>query len=178
MVLDQFIAKGCVQGTLEAYQRGLNKLYEDLKDEKRITHDTLRNWREKLITEEYSASTINSIMAAANGYLEFVGAREYQLIDKLKPEVSPQPEISRKEYLRLLSAARFLGRDRVYFLLKIFANTEITLPEIEKVTVEAVTAGEITVSFNRVIQVMHIPNCICVELLAYAKKEFREARFC
>ena len=58
------------------------------------------------------------------------------------------------------------GRDRVYFLLKIFANTEIPLQEIEKMTIEAVTAGEITVSFNGVIQVMHIPKCICVELLA------------
>ena len=168
--LDQLIARGRVKGTLEMYQRWLNKLYNDLTDEKRITQDTLLHWREKLIREGYSASSINSCMAIANGYLEFVGAREYQLIDKLKLEEAAQPEISRNEYLRLLSAARLLGRDRLYFLIKIFANTGIPLQEATKVTVEAVAAGKMTVSFGGSKQVVYIPKCICDELLAYAKK--------
>lgn len=169
--LDQLITKGRVKGTLDLYQRGLNKLYDDLADEKRITHGTLLNWREKLITEKYSSNTINSLISAANGYLEFVGAREYQLIDRMKLEIDPQPEISRNEYLRLLSAARLLKRDRMYFLIKIFANTGIPLQEATKVTVEAATAGKMNIRFGGSSQVIYIPKCICAELLAYAKRE-------
>ena len=33
-----------------------------------------------------------------------MGAREFQVIDKLKSPGEPQPELSRNEYLRLLSA--------------------------------------------------------------------------
>jgi len=169
--LDQLSAKGRVKGTLELYQRGINRLYDELPDDKRITHGTLLNWREKLKSEDYSASTINSLIAIANGFLEFVGSREYQLVDKLELENDPQPEITRNEYLRLLSAARNLGRDRMYFLIKIFANTRIPVQEAVNVTVEAATEGKMKASFGGLIQVVYIPKCICTELLAYAKRE-------
>lgn len=169
--LNSLAEKGRVKGTLDWYRRGLNKLYQELPEDKRIRQGTLSAWREKLAADNYSATTINQFIVAANGYLAFVGAREYQLVDKLQLEKAPQPELSRAEYLRLLSAARTLGRDKVYFLVKVYANTGLPVQETEKITVEAVTEGKIKASFGGMIQMVYIPDCICRELQAYAKRE-------
>jgi len=170
--LDHLQGKGRVQGTLNWYRRSMMRLYDELPDEdKNIYRDTLKQWREKLVQEGYAPSTINQFMVVSNGYLEYAGKREYQFIEKLTLVEEIQPELTRNEYLRLLQTARSLGRERVYLLVKVFANTNIPLQELPKLTVEAAQAGRVNVLYNSARQVVRIPNCICQELLEYAKRK-------
>jgi len=81
-----------------------------------------------------------------------------------------QPELTRTEYLRLLQTARALGRERVYLLEKLFGTTGLTVQELEKVTVEAVREGKLTIQFNRNKQMLRIPEGLQQELLDYAKR--------
>ena len=168
--LDQLAAKRRSKNTLRFYRNILYEFYDELTGEKRITQDTLLDWREKLIAENYNFNTINGRIIIINGYLEFVDAREYRLEDKLDEEV-PQQGITRNEYLRLLSAARLLRRDRAYLFIKIFANTNLPSQDATKVTVEAVTAGKINVGYKGLDLEVSIPKCICEELLAHARRE-------
>jgi len=164
--------KGRVQGTLDWYRRSLLRLYEALpEDDKNIYRDTLKRWRERMVEEEYAPSTINQSIVVANGYLEFVGMREYQLVEKLAKAEELQPELTRSEYLRLLQTARALGRERVYLLVKVFANTALPLQELPKLTVEAAKAGRVNILYNSSRQVIRIPDCIAEELLAYARRK-------
>jgi site-specific recombinase XerD len=163
-------AEGRVEGTLKWYRRGLNRLYDDLPEDKTIRHGTLERWREKLVKAGYAPSTINSYLSVNNAYLDFVGHREYQLANQLKLETELQPELSRTEYLRLLQTARTLGREKVYLLVKLFGTTGLTVQELEKVTVEAVKDGKLTVIFSRNKQVLRIPEGLQKELLDYAKR--------
>lgn len=164
--------KGRVKGTLEWYQRSLNRLYEELPPgDKSIYRNTLKNWREKLLEEDYAPSTINQFMAVANGYLEYVGKREYQLVGKLALAEELQPELTRSEYLRMLQTARALGRERVYLLVKVFANTGLPLQELPKLTVEAAQKGRMSITYNSARQSVCIPDCVCQELLAYANRK-------
>ena len=163
-------AEGRVEGTLKWYRRGLNRLYDDLPEDKTIRHGTLERWREKLVKEGYAPSTINSYLSVNNAYLDFVGHREYQLANQLKLETELQPELTRTEYLRLLQTARTLGRERVYLLVKLFGTTGLTVQELEKVTVEAVKEGKLTVTPSRSKQVLRIPDGLQSELLDYAKR--------
>ena len=162
--------EGRVEGTLKWYRRGLNRLYDDLPEDKTIRHGTLERWREKLVKEGYAPSTINSYLSVNNAYLDFVGHREYQLANQLKQETELQPELTRTEYLRLLQTARALGRERVYLLVKLFRTTGLTVQELEKVTVEAVKEGKLTVTPSRSKQVLRIPDGLQSELLDYAKR--------
>ena len=162
--------EGRVEGTLKWYRRGLNRLYDDLPEDKTIRHGTLERWREKLVKEGYAPSTINSYLSVNNAYLDFVGHREYQLANQLKLETELQPELTRTEYLRLLQTARTLGRERVYLLVKLFGTTGLTVQELEKVTVEAVKEGKLTVTPSRSKQVLRIPDGLQSELLDYAKR--------
>ena len=152
--MDACEAEGRVEGTLKWYRRGLNRLYDDLPEDKTIRRGTLERWREQLVEEGYASSTINSFLSVNNAYLDFVGHREYQLASQLKSETELQPELTRAEYLRLLQTARTLGREKVYLLVKLFGTTGLSVQELSKVTVEAVTEGKLTVTSSRSKQVL------------------------
>jgi len=144
--MDYLRAKGRVQGTIESCQRKLKRLYGDLPEAgKAVGRDTLGLWRRKLARDSYSAAAINQFMIAVNGYLEYMGAREFQVTDKLEVSDEFQPELTRGEYLRLLSAARSLGRERTYLLVKVFGNSNLPVQELEHLTVEAAQKGALSV---------------------------------
>ncbi len=170
--LDSLAEKGRVQGTIDGYRRGMARLYRDLpSDDKVIRQDTLRQWRERLMRDGYSATAINLFLVAANGYLAYAGAREFQVTEKLKVPKESQPELTRGEYLRLLSTARALERERVYLLVKVFGNSDLPVQELENLTVEAAGTGTLNVVYNCSTEIIRFPRSICRELLAYAQRK-------
>ena len=169
--LANLTAKGRVPDTIENYRRGMRRLYRDLPDGDKVIHPgTLRRWREELLKEDYSATAVNLFIVAANGYLDYVHARELQVTDKLRVPKESQPELTRKEYLRLLTTARALGKERVYLLVKVFGNTDLPVHELEHVTVEAAKAGRLCIEYNYSQELIRFPETICQELLDYAKR--------
>lgn len=159
--------------TLQGYRRKLEKLYADLPEDKTIYRGTLDRWRAKLLSEGYAPSTVNGFLTASNMFLEFIGCREYQAAEKVKPSSAPQPELTRTEYLRLLQAARLQGKEKVYLLVKLFATTPLNVQELSKVTVEAVREGSVTVVPNGVKTLVKFPKYLREELLSYAQREGR-----
>ena len=166
-------AQGRVEGTLQGYRRGLQRLYEDLGEEKIIRRGTLEGWRASLLERGYAASTVNGFLSVGNAYLDFAGHREYQAAGQIKVGEEPQPELTRAEYLRLLQTARGLGKEKVYLLVKLFGSTNLTVQELPKVTVEGVKQGRISVSFSGVKSVVRIPEYLREELLNYALRNGR-----
>ena len=67
--------------------------------------------------------TVNLFSSAVNGFLAYLGLWELQAYPGPSPGEKEQPELSRKEYLRLLAAAGALGKRRAYMLVKAFAAT-------------------------------------------------------
>ena len=63
------------------------------------------------------------VVIIVNGYLGYIGARDLQVADRLEIAEEPQMELTRSEYLRLLSPARLLRRDQAYLLVKVFGNS-------------------------------------------------------
>ena len=158
------------KGTVQFYQRKLQRLYQDLPGDKTIRDGTLKKWQESLLQHGYTPGSVNAFLSAANSYLDYIGHREYQLAGQLKKERAPQPELSRAEYLHLLRTARALGKEKVYLLIKIFASTGLFAQELPEVTVEAVQAEKIVCNRNKQKQIVTVPACLQKELLDYAKK--------
>ena len=77
--VDSFFSRLETQGktklTIETYHRCLERLLAFLPDEKAIGGDTLRQWREAMLTEGVAVGTVNLHVAAANSWLEFAGRR-------------------------------------------------------------------------------------------------------
>lgn len=165
--------QGCSGNTLQGYRRKLEKLYNDLPEDKVIRHGFMNRWRDRLLGEGYSTSSVNGFLSASNTFLEYIGHREFQAAEKVKVEAAPQPELTRTEYLRLLQAAKLLDRERSYLLVKLFATTPLNAQELEKVTVETVTEGRILTTPNGVKTLVKLPACLQEELLHFARREGR-----
>ena len=163
-------AKGRTAATRQ-YKSILEQLYKDLPEDKRVRKGTLACWVELLREKGYAPNTINGFAIVANGFLDYIGHREYQLSDLPKQEDSPQPELTRSEYLQLLQAAKRLDKEREYLLVKLFASCDLPVQQLGKVTVEAAKAGGMTVDSSGTRSMLHLPGCLCRELLAYAERQ-------
>ena len=170
--LEHLRSVGRVQGTLDSYRRKIGRLYQTLpEDDKSIRRDTLPWWREKLAEEGCSAAGINQFVIVVNGYLGYMGARDLQVTDRLESAEEPQLELTRSEYLRLLSAARVLGREQAYLLVKVFGNSDLPVQELSRLTVEAARAGMIGISRRCSKEIIRFPDAVCRELLDYAGRQ-------
>lgn len=169
--LDSCRRRGISEVTVCSYKKHLEALYAYLPEEKIIHYGTLEKWRESLVQRGYVNSTVNAFLSVTNVYLDFIGRREYQLPDRLKPTLEEQPELSREEYLRMLEAARRCGKERDYLLIKLFGTVELSVRELPKLTVEAIKSGKMTTEWNRAKKVIYLPEILQKELLAFAQRK-------
>ena len=167
--LDDLARKGRVTGTLSAYRQNLYALYSDLPEDKIVRPETLNQWQQKLLEKGYSPRTVNVRLSVANGLMAFLGRRDLQSVGTLEVD-DVQPELTRTEYLRLLTTARALDKERLYLLVKLFGSTGIPVQELSRVTVEALHEERFPIRSNGVVQLLHLPDFLRKELLAYAQR--------
>ena len=171
LYLQDVASRGCKQGTLENYRRSLLNFFDWLPEGKQVSREKVYEYQEYLIGK-YISRTVNMKMTAINGILGFLDLREYQSTVKASvDDTAIQPELSRNEYLRMLSAAKAIGDERLYLIIKLFGTTGIAVQEFDKVTVEAVRSGTIVTFPNRNRLALRIPACVQSELLEYAKEK-------
>lgn len=158
---------GYSAGTLDGYRRALEKLYLFLPEDKYMKAGILERWQDSMLERGYSVNTVNNYTAAANGLLLYLGHRELQASRVPDQEESSRPELTRTEYLRLLSAARTLEKKRVYLLVKIFGSAGLSVSELKELTAEAVQKGELVLPM----ETLKLPAGLREELLDYMKEE-------
>lgn len=161
-------SKSTTEDTVKRYRHALELLYVDLPPDKEIRCGTLAQWREGLLGCGYAPRTVNVSISAANSLLGYLGRRELQLMERLEPEQEVRPELTRTEYLRMLSTARALGKRQLYLIIKLFAGTGIAVQDLPKVTAKTVSTGSIVLMQGGERQVLHIPSCLQEELLCFA----------
>ena len=169
--LEALRRKGCRPDTIQTYRRNLQVFYRSLPEGKQVGMDTLAHWCESLSKMGYKPRTINVCISSVNGLLEFMDLQKYQLRQQLIPPEEALPELTRNEYLRLLSVARALGKERTYLLIKMFACTELALEDLSCVTAAAVEDGRIITNSNRVQRIIRLPSSLREELLNYIRRE-------
>ena len=160
--LDNLSQQGRGRDTLATYRRNVHALYDELPEDKTVRPGTLDRWREALLEGGYSPRTVNVRISVANSLMAFLGRRDLQSMGTLDGSQS-QPELTRTEYLRLLSTARALGKERLYLLVKLFGSTDLALTDLPRLTVAAVKEG-------RGLPVP-LPGFLRRELLDYARAQ-------
>ncbi len=165
--LDSLSRQGRGHDTLATYRRNVHALYDGLPEDKMVRPGTLARWQRTLLEGGYSPRTVNVRMSVANSLMAFLGRRDLQSVGSLEVD-DVQPELTRTEYLRLLTTARALDKERLYLLVKLFGCTGLPLQELPRVTVEALTEGRVIVRSCGIVQLLHLPDFLRKELLAYA----------
>ena len=126
---------------------------------------------QQALAKQFMPRTVNMLMAPINGLLEYLDVRALQVTTALAPTPGEiKPELSRSEYLRLLSAAKLKQNERLYLLIKLFATTGIAVQEVPNITVEAVRSGKVVTFPNRIRKELRIPPCVQQELLEYCRE--------
>lgn len=168
--LDSLSQQGRGHDTVATYRRNVRALYDGLPKDKTVRPGTLARWQRMLLEKGYSPRTVNVRMSVANSLMAFLGRRDLQSVGALEVD-DVQPELTRSEYLRLLTTARALDKERLYLLVKLFGCTGLPLQELPRVTVEALTEGRVIVRSSGTVQLLHLPDFLRKELLAYARRE-------
>ncbi|MCM1297070.1 MAG: site-specific integrase [Muribaculaceae bacterium] len=161
--------------TLQQYKRNLSLFYRFLPEDKCIRQGAMEQWRDKLLQDGYTPRTVNTKLSAVQQYLEFFGQWEYRITERVPFERGPvpHPELTRNEYLRLLSAAKNEGKEQLYLLIKLLVCTGLPLPELAVITLETVQQGKLVSEAGGEKRSVQIPECLQKELLCYIKKEYR-----
>lgn len=131
-------------------------------------------WKTDLLDRGYAPVSVNSMLAAVNKFLLFLGRPEYRARPlRLQPRLFREErlELTKAEYSRLLSAAKVRGRTRLVLALEAICATGIRVSELRCLTVEAVRRGWAEVRLKGKIRTILLPRQLCRKLARYAGKQ-------
>lgn len=160
--------------TIELYQRSLAAFCKFLGDEP-ITKSTLIEWKESL-TERYAATSVNTMLAGVNAFLNFVGWLDCK-VKPLKIQRNlfcrEEKELTHEEYLRLVQAAEREGNERLCLVIQTICATGIRVSELQFITIEAVHIGRSVVNCKGKTRTIFLPKKLYQTLIRYARKQQR-----
>ena len=128
----------------------------------------------ELLGREYTVSGANSMIAALNSFLRFLGWEDCcvkQFKVQRRAYCSEAEELTRTEYVRLISAAERRGNDRLSLVIQTICGTGIRVSELEYVTVEAARRGEAEVSCKGKLRTVFIVPALRKKLMDYAGRQ-------
>lgn len=160
------------KATLQKYKHDLNEFMKYLDGEE-LTKTALIDWKEKL-TEKYAPVSVNTKLAAVNGYLRYMGWMEF-MVKPLKIQKSlfweEEKELTKEEYVRLVHAARNKENERLALVIQTICATGIRVSELKFITVEAVWCGRAEISNKGKRRIVFLPNPLRKLLKKYIWKQ-------
>ena len=129
--------------TIEKYLRDIG-IFLDWQCGAEVTRQDVITYK-KHLEKVYAPASVNSMLAAINGFFEFCGAP----VLKVKPLkiqktmfAAAGRELTQEEYRRLVSVAKGQKSERLSLIMQVICSTGIRVSELRFVTVEAVQAGQ------------------------------------
>ena len=161
------------ENTVEKYLRDV-RVFDTYMCGAEITKEAVIAYKNKLLSENYAARSINSMLASINSLLSFLGWADLKVKSiKLQKQIycSEEKELTRKEYERLCKAAKSNKNDRLNMILQTICGTGIRVSELQFITVEAVQKGEAVVSLKNKTRTVFIVRELQQTLLNYSKSQ-------
>ena len=154
--------------TIEKYLHDIRCFFDFLTDRSISKEETI-TYKEHL-TAEYAPTSVNSMLAALNCFLRFIG-RADACVKQLKIQRQifsrEDRELTKAEYQQLVRAAE---NTRLSLVIQTICGTGIRVSELQYITVEAVQAGKAVVNCKNKTRVIFIPTSIQKLLKPYIKK--------
>lgn len=161
------------EATIRKYITDLECFFRFLNKEKNVDKKKLLNYKEWLM-ERYAVTSVNSMLAALNQFLDFRGFREWKL-RRVKIQknlfMREEKELTRQEYRRLVETAKQEGKMQLALCMELIASTGIRISELKYFTIEQVRKGRIEVHNKGKYRRIFISEYLKKKLLLFAKKE-------
>ena len=131
------------KATIEKYLRDIKAFFEYV-DGKLLEKTLILEYKSRLLSK-YAVTSANSMLAGLNAFFRYFGW--YDLCVKQfkiqKQAYCPEEkELTRSEYLRLVSVANLKGKERLNLIIQTICSSGIRVSELPFITVEAVRRGE------------------------------------
>ena len=137
-----------------------------------VTKEIVVAWKKSLTEQGYAVRSINSMLAAVNSLLDFMGWGDCKVKNiRLQRQIycTEEKELTKAEYMRLLEVSR--KNEQLNLILQTICGTGIRVSELRYFTLEAVQRGEITVSCKNKTRTILVPGRLRKLLLHYAKRK-------
>lgn len=160
--------------TIQKYVHDVQRLME-FAGGRELTKDMLIRWKEELI-KNYAAASVNTILAAVNGFFSFYGWHDLKLKNlKCQKQMfcDEERELTRKEYVKLVETAKRKDKMRLALVLQTICGTGIRVSELRYITAEAVKRGRSEVVCKGKRRVIFLPKMLRSLLLKYMKEQKR-----
>lgn len=160
------------QATIEKYIRDI-KNFQAWLDGKEVTKQLVLKYKNYII-EQYAPSSANSMLSSINAFFIYMEWYECKVKTfKIQKQIfaNKDKELSKKEYERLLNAAKSKNNQKLYLLMQTICGTGIRVSELKCITIESVKRGQANISCKGKMRVVILPDRLCVALKKYAKEE-------
>ncbi len=143
----------------------------------KLTKEGLIEWKGRL-TEDYAPASVNTKIAAMNGFLSCMGWSDFSLKPlKIQKALFSDgtKELTRQEYSRLIRAAEQEGNRRLSLVIQTICATGIRVSELRFITAEAVTMGRAEINNKGKHRTIFLPDKLRKLLREYLRKQKRTA---
>ncbi len=155
------VAAEYAKGTIAKCRRDLFAL-ADWLDNRPATQENLTEWKSSLMAKNYAPCTINSILAAANGFFRYMGWGIKLKFLRIQRQLyrDGARELSHAEYERLLAAARESGKARLALIMETLCAAGIRISELRYITVEVAKTRQATIALKGKICTILLSNLL------------------
>lgn len=158
--------------TIEKYTHDLN-YFAEFVDDRNVTKKVVLEFKRK-IEENYAPSSVNSMLAAVNGYLKFM-KKQNLCVKPLKIQrslfSSESKELTKAEYERLIRTALAENNERLALVLQTIGSTGIRVSELKFITVDAIQNGSAKIFCKSKFRVVFLPNDLRRLLKNYVQRQ-------
>ena len=157
--------------TVEKYTRDIHRFTDHIGNVE-LSKAVVISFKNDLL-KEMSPVSANSILAAVNSFLKFLGVPEFCVkAFKIQRRLfSQKNELTSLEYKRLVKSAFDTKKDRLALIIQTICATGIRVSELRYITVEAVKTGLAEIACKGKYRVIFIPEKLRVILQKYLKKQ-------
>ena len=161
------------ENTVEKYIRDV-RAFASYMNGTNVAKEAVIAYKNKLLSENYAARSINSMLASLNSLFSFLSWADCRVKSiKLQRQIycPEEKEMTKAEYLRLVNTAKRKGNERLSLLIQTICGTGIRVSELQYITVEAVKCGEAVVSLKGKTRSVFIVRELQKKLLRYAAEQ-------
>lgn len=159
------------KATIQKYMRDIKK-FLDFCGEKEMTKAAVIEFKEYLLNC-YSAVSTNSILAAVNGFLSFMGWHECR-VKTIKVQRSmyrnAQTQLTKQEYYQLVLAAEKKNNIRLSLVLQTICSTGIRVSELCQITYASVLNRKVEIFNKGKRRTVFLSQKLCKQLKCYCAK--------
>lgn len=163
----------CSKATIEKYMRDVKVLAEFCNGQ--IEEKTqLLDFKEYLKEKRYTATSINSMLAAVNRFLTIFGYDHWRLrYLRIQKSLFAQKdrELKRKEYEQMVQTAKQGTDKRLLMILQTICATGIRVSELRAITVESLKCGQASIRSKGKNRLILLPKSLCKALKEYCREQ-------